>query len=260
MLHTERFLDQVPAQVHAALFDEGVYLCSPRTMYRILDGADELKERRNQVARPHDVKSELSAAQPNERWSWDITKLLEPAKWTSCYLSVILDVFSRDVVGWMVAPRERAVLAERLIEDTCAKQGIELTRHADRGSSMRSKPVALLLAARGVVRTHSRPRVSNANPYSEAQYKTLKYCPAFPERFGALEDARAFGQRFFAWYNHEHHHSGLNDLTPAMVHDGVAHDVRDQRMKVLAGASAAHPERFLRGAAAVASFAHDGLD
>jgi len=250
LLHTERFLDQAPAQVRAALLDERVYLCSPCTMYRIVDGADELKERRHQVARPHDVKHELSATQANERWSWDITKLLGPAKWTSCYLSVILDVFSRDVVGWMVAPRERAVLAERLIEDTCVKQGIEpgqLTRHADRGSSMRSKPVAVLLVDLGVVKTHSRPHVSNDTPYSEAQDKTRKYCPACPARVGALEDARAFGQRFFAWYHHEHHHSGLNDLTPAMVHDGVAHDVRDQRMKVLAWASAAHPEQFLRG-------------
>jgi len=249
-LHAERFLDQAPAQVHATLLDEGVYLCSPRTMYRLLDGADELKERRNQVARSHFVKPELSATQPNALWSWDITKLLGPAKWTYFYLYVILDVFSRYVVGWMVAPRESAALAERLIEDTCAKQRIapgQLTLHADRGSSMRSKPVALLLADLGVVKTHSRPHVSNDNPYSEAQFKTLKYCPTFPERFGALEDARAFGQRFFAWYNHEHHHSGLGYLTPAMVHHGLANGVRDQRMKVLAAAYAMHPDRFLRG-------------
>jgi putative transposase len=249
-LHAERFLDQAPAQVHATLLDEGIYLCAPRTMYRILDSAHELKERRNQVARPHYLKPELSATQPNELWSWDITKLLGPAKWTYFYLYVILDVFSRYVVGWMVAPRESAALAERLIEDTCAKQGIEpgqLTLHADRGSSMRSKPVALLLADLGVVKTHSRPHVSNDNPYSEAQFKTLKYCPAFPERFGALEDARAFGQGFFAWYNHEHHHSGLGYLTPAMVHHGVAEGVRDQRQEVLTAAYAAHPERFVRG-------------
>jgi putative transposase len=249
-LHAERFLDQAPAQVHATLLDEGVYLCSPRTMYRLLDGADELKERRNQVARPHFVKPELSATHPNALWSWDITKLLGPAKWTYFYLYVILDVFSRYVVGWMVAPRESAALAERLIEDTCAKQRIapgQLTLHADRGSSMRSKPVALLLADLGVVKTHSRPHVSNDNPYSEAQFKTLKYCPAFPERFGALEDARAFGQRFFAWYNNAHHHSGLGYLTPAMVHYGMADGVRDQRTTVLAAAYTAHPERFVRG-------------
>jgi putative transposase len=249
-LHAERFLDQAPAQVHATLLDEGVYLCSPRTMYRLLDGADELKERRNHVSRPHFVKPELCATQPNALWSWDITKLLGPAKWTYFYLYVILDVFSRYVVGWMVAPRESAALAERLIEDTCAKQRIargQLTLHADRGSSMRSKPVALLLADLGVVKTHSRPHVSNDNPYSEAQFKTLKYCPAFPERFGALEDARAFGQRFFAWYNHEHHHSGLGYLTPTMVHHGLAHGVRDQRRQVLTAAYTAHPERFVRG-------------
>jgi putative transposase len=249
-LHADRFLDQAPAQVHATLIDEGVYLCAPRTMYRILDGADELKERRNQVARPHVVKPELSATQANALWSWDITKLLGPAKWTYFYLYVIPDVFSRYVVGWLVAPGESAALAERLIEDTCAKQGIQprqLTVHADRGSSMGSEPVAVLLADLGVVKTHSRPHVSNDNPYSEAQFKTLKHCPAFPERFGALEDARAFGQVLFPWYNHEHHHTGLGYLTPAMVHYGVAEGIRDQRTKVLAAAYAAHPERFVRG-------------
>jgi len=249
-LHTERFLDQAPAQIHATLLDEGTYLCSPRTMYRILDDAQEVKERRNQVRRPAYVKPELLATQPNQLWSWDITKLLGPAKWTYFYLYVILDVFSRYVVGWMVAPRESAALAERLIEATCAKQGIvpgQLTLHADRGSSMRSKPVALLLADLGVVKTHSRPHVSNDNPYSEAQFKTLKYCPAFPERFGSLEDARAFGHPFFSWYNDEHHHSGLGYLTPAMVHYGVAECVRAQRTIVLAAAYAAHPERFVRG-------------
>jgi putative transposase len=249
-LHTERFLDQAPAQIHAALLDEGVYLCSPRTMYRILDSVHELKERRNQVRRPHFVKPELLATQPNELWSWDITKLLGPAKWTYFYLYVILDVFSRYVVGWMVAPRESAVLAERLIEETCAKQGItsgQLTLHADRGSSMRSKPVALLLADLGVVKTHSRPHVSNDNPFSEAQFKTLKYWPAFPERFGSLEDARVFGHSFFSWYNNDHHHSGLGYLTPAMVHYRFAEGIRDQRQEVLAAAFAVHPERFVGG-------------
>ena len=250
LLHTERFLDQAPAQVHATLLDEGVYLCSARTMYRILDDAHEVKERRDQVCRPHYAKPELMATRSNELWSWDITKLLGPVKWTYFYLYVILDVFSRYVVGWMVAPHESAALAERLIKDTCTKQGIEpgqLTLHADRGSSMRSKPVALLLADLGVVKTHSRPHVSNDNPFSEAQFKTLKYWPAFPERFGALEDARAFGRGFFAWYNHEHYHSALGYLTPAMVHHGVAAGVRDQRQQVLAAAYAVHPERFVHG-------------
>ncbi len=249
-LHTERFLDQAPAQVHATLLDEGIYLCSPRTMYRILDDADEVKERRDQVRRPQYAKPELLATQPNELWSWDITKLLGPAKWTYFYLYVILDVFSRYVVGWMVAPRESAALAERLIADTCAKQRIDpgqLTLHADRGSSMRSKPVALLLADLGVVKTHSRPHVSNDNPFSEAQFKTLKYCPAFPDRFGALEDARAFGQVFFPWYNDEHYHSGLGFLTPAVVHYGGAERVRAHRTRVLTAAYATHPERFVNG-------------
>jgi putative transposase len=249
LLHA-RFIDQAPAQVHATLLDEGTYLCSPRTMYRILEAAHEVKERRDQVRRPHYAAPELLATRPNDVWSWDITKLLGPAKWTYFYLYVILDIFSRYVVGWMVAPRESAALAERLIRETCAKQGIapgQLTLHADRGSSMQSKPVALLLADLGVTKTHSRPQVSNDNPFSEAQFKTLKYCPQFPERFGSIEDGRAFGQGFFRWYNEEHRHSGLGFLTPAVVHFDQAARVRDQRSQVLDAAYAAHPERFVKG-------------
>jgi putative transposase len=249
LLHT-RFVDQAPAQVHATLLDEGTYLCSPRTMYRLLDGAGEIKERRDQVRRPHYAAPELLATRPNEVWSWDITKLLGPAKWTYFYLYVILDIFSRYVVGWMLAPHESAALASRLIAETYAKHGIQpgqLTLHADRGSSMRSKPVALLLADLAVTKTHSRPHVSNDNPFSEAQFKTLKYNPHFPERFGSLEDGRAFGQDFFRWYNQEHRHSGLGFLTPAVVHYGVAAAVREQRQHVLAAAYAAHPERFVKG-------------
>ena len=249
-LHSERFLDQAPAQVHATLLDEGTYLCAPRTMYRLLDTAGEVKERRDQVRRPHYAAPELLATRPNEVWSWDITKLLGPAKWTYFYLYVILDIFSRYVVGWMLAPRDSAALAERLIAETCAKQGIQagqLTIHADRGSAMRSKPVALLLAELGVTKTHSRPHVSNDNPFSEAQFKTLKYCPAFPARFGSLEDGRAFGHHFFGWYNNAHHHSGLGFLTPAVVHHGRAERVHAQRTNVLAAAYVAHPERFVNG-------------
>jgi putative transposase len=197
---------------------------------------------------PHYAAPELLATRPNDVWSWDITKLLGPAKWTYFYLYVILDIFSRYVVGWMLAPRESAVLAERLIGETCTKQGIapgHLTVHADRGSAMTSKPVALLLADLGVTKTHSRPQVSNDNPFSEAQFKTLKYCPAFPDRFGSLEDARAFCHTFFRWYNHEHHHSGLGFLPPAVVHHGLAARVHAQRTRVLAAAYAAHPERFV---------------
>jgi putative transposase len=249
-LHSERFLDAAPAQVHATLLDEGTYLCSPRTMYRLLDTAGEIKERRDQVRRPHYAAPELLATRPNEVWSWDITKLLGPAKWTYFYLYVILDIFSRYVVGWMLAPRETAALAERLIAETCAKHAIQpgqLTIHADRGGAMRSKPVALLLADLGVTKTHSRPQVSNDNPFSEAQFRTLKYCPQFPERFGSLEDGRAFGQVFFRWYNHDHRHSGLGFLTPAVVHFGHATTVRAHRQQVLATAYAAHPERFVKG-------------
>ena len=248
--HDTRFIDQAPAQVHATLLDEGTYLCSPRTMYRVLDAAHEIKERRDQVRRPHYAAPELLATRPNEVWSWDITKLLGPAKWTYFYLYVILDIFSRYVVGWMLAPHESAALAERLIKETCAKQGIapgQLTLHADRGSSMRSKPVALLLADLGVTKTHSRPHVSNDNPFSEAQFKTLKYCPQCPERFGSIEDGRVFGQTFFRWYNEEHHHSGLGFLTPAVVHFDHAARVRDHRRAVLTAAYAAHPERFVKG-------------
>jgi putative transposase len=249
LLHT-RFVDQAPAQAQATLLDEGTYLCSPRTMYRILEAAHEIKERRDQVRRPHYAAPELLATRPNEVWSWDITKLLGPAKWTYFYLYVILDIFSRYVVGWMLAPHESAALAERLIKETCAKQGIvpgQLTLHADRGSSMRSKPVALLLADLGVTKTHSRPHVSNDNPFSEAQFKTLKYCPQFPERFGSIEDGRAFAQTFFPWYNEEHCHSGLGLLTPAVVHFDHATQVRDHRRDVLAAAYAKHPERFVKG-------------
>lgn len=249
LLHT-RFVDQAPAQVHATLLDEGTYLCSPRTMYRLLDGAREIKERRNQVRRPHYAAPELLAMRPNEVWSWDITKLLGPAKWTYFYLYVILDIFSRYVVGWMIAPHESAALAERLIAETCAKHDIppgQLTLHADRGASMRSKPVALLLTDLGVTKTHSRPHVSNDNPFSEAHFRTLKYCPLFPERFGSIEDGRAFGQAFFRWYNDDHQHSGLGFLTPAVVHFGQAPAIRAQRQQVLAAAYAQHPERFVNG-------------
>lgn len=249
-LHSDRFIDHAPAQVHASLLDEGTYLCSPRTMYRILDSVQEVKERRDQVRRPHYAKPELLATHPNEVWSWDITKLMGPAKWTYFYLYVILDIFSRYVVGWMVAPHESAVLAERLISETCDKQGIikgQLTLHADRGTSMKSKPVALMLADLGVLKTHSRPQVSNDNPFSESQFKTMKYRPGFPERFGSLEDARAFGRVFFPWYNDAHHHSALGFLTPAVVHYALADGVREKRKQVLAAAFAAHPERFVRG-------------
>jgi len=250
VLHKPRFMDLSPAEVYATLLDESQYLCSERTMYRILAANCEVKERRDQARHPHYAAPELLATRANELWSWDITKLLGPQKWTYFYLYVILDVFSRYVVGWMVAYQELASLAERLIEETCKRQEIvpgELTIHADRGSSMKSKPVAFLLADLGVTKTHSRPHVSNDNPYSEAQFKTLKYRPDFPERFGAIQDARAHCGDFFAWYNSEHHHTGLGLLTPHDVHYGLAGERLAGRTAVLAKAHAAHPERFTRG-------------
>jgi putative transposase len=248
-LHSERFRDKAPAEVYATLLDEDIYLCSVRSMHRILTQHGELKERRNQLRHPQYKKPELLATGPNQVWSWDITKLLGPAKWVYFHLYVILDIFSRNVVGWMVAERETAELAKRLISATCEKQGIvagTLTIHADRGTSMTSKPVALMLADLGVTKTHSRPHTSNDNPYSESQFKTLKYRPEFPERFGSIEDARAFCQSFFRWYNHEHHHSGIALLTPDMLHYGRAEVVIEQRQKVLDQAYTRNPERFVR--------------
>jgi len=249
-LHEPRFVDLAPAEVYATLLDEGTYLCSERTMYRILDENHEVRERRDQLRHPHYAAPELLATVPNQLWSWDITRLLGPAKWTYFYLYVILDVFSRYAVGWLVADGESSALAERLIAETVGRQNIrpgQLTLHADRGSSMRSKPVALLLADLGVTKTHSRPHVSDDNPFSEAQFKTLKYRPEFPERFGSLMDARGFCGTFFRWYNVEHHHSGLGLLTPHDVHYGLAAARRAERAVVLAAAHDAHPERFVRG-------------
>jgi len=247
LLHSQRFVDASPHTIHAILLEEGHYPCSVRTMYRLLAEEDEVRERRNVLRHPQYAKPELLATAPNQLWSWDITKLKGPVKWTYFYLYVILDVFSRYVVGWMVATRESATLAKKLIGETCAKQGIEpgqLTLHADRGSSMKSKAVALLLADLGVTKTHSRPRVSDDNPFSEAQFKTLKYRPEFPQRFGSLADSRAFCRPFFRWYNTEHRHSGIAFMTPENVHHGRATQILETRSATLDAAFEAHPERF----------------
>jgi len=249
LLNSERFADLAVPQVHATLLDEGAWLCSQRTMYRVLAAEGQVRERRDQLRHPSYERPELLASRPNELWSWDITKLKGPAKWNHYHLYVILDVYSRCVVGWMVAERETATLAAKLIEATIEKQGIardQLTIHADRGSSMRSKALALLLSDLGVTKTHSRPHVSNDNPYSEAQFKTLKYRPDFPERFGSLEDARAFCQRFFEWYNHEHRHSGIAMMRPIDVHLGRAGTIVERRVVTLEAARTRHPERFVR--------------
>ncbi len=248
LLNSERFCDASPRQVYATLLDEGHYVCHWRTMYRILGEHQEVRERRNQRRHPRYKKPELLARGPNQLWSWDITKLRGPQKWTYYYLYVIMDVFSRYVVGWMIAPQESSTLAKELIETTFVRQSIardELVIHSDRGPSMTSKTVAQLLADLGVEKSHSRPYVPNDNPYSEAQFKTMKYRPDYPDRFGSIEDARQWARGFFRWYNSEHYHSGLGLLRPEMVHYGEAERVRTQRQRVLEEAYTRHPERFV---------------
>jgi putative transposase len=249
-LHSPRFVDQAPRQVFAGLLDEGKYICSVRTMYRILEQEGEVRERRNQLQHPEYKKPELLATGPNEVWSWDITKLLGPVKWTYFYLYVILDIFSRYVVGWMVAERENANLANYLIEETCCKQDIapgQLMLHSDRGSPMKAKSLAMLLGTLGVTKSYGRPHVSDDNPFSESQFKTLKYRPDFPKRFGSIQDALQFCRHFFEWYNRQHYHSALALLTPQDVHYGRAEQIIAERQRVLTRFYEAHPERFVNG-------------
>jgi len=245
LLHEERFVDQSPAEVYATLLDEGKHYCSERTMYRILAVNREVSDRRRQRRHPIYAAPELMATRPNQLWTWDITKLRGPVKGVYFQLYVIIDAYSRYVVGWMVAENELAVLAKDFIEDTCRRQGIDrdqLTIHADRGTSMKSKQVALLLADLGVIKSHSRPSVSNDNPFSESQFKTLKYRPDFPDRFGSLQDTREHLAKFFAWYNTDHHHVGIGLLTPHDVHFGLAEQRLARRAVVLDAAYAAHPD------------------
>ncbi len=250
VLHSERFVDTSPAEAWATLLDEETYMCSVRTMYRILEDHQEVRERRNQLRHPNYSKPQLLATAPNQVWSWDITKLLGPAKWTYFYLYVIMDIFSRYTVGWMVAQRESAMLAQRLIDATYEKEAIEpgqLLIHADRGPSMTSKTVAHLMADLGITKSHSRPYTSTDNPFSESQFRTMKYRPEFPDRFGCVQDARTFGQTFFHWYNFDHHHSGIGYLTPAAVHHGLAETIITARTAALERAYAANPDRFVKG-------------
>jgi putative transposase len=252
-LNSDRFADMAPGEIYATLLDEGSYLCSERTMYRILARHGQNCIRRQSPPRTL-PRPELLATRSNELWSWDITKLKGPAKWTYFYLYKILDVFSRFVVGWMVAYKESARLAEDLIAETCLKQEIvpgTLTIHADNGPSMISRQVAHLLVDLGVAKTHSRPHVSNDNPYSESAFKTLKYRPGFPDRFGSIEDARSFCREFFRWYNFNHRHSGIAMLTPQQVHYGKFQETLDRRSTTLVNAYLEHPERFVRGVPAI---------
>jgi putative transposase len=249
LLRSPRFIDLAPAEVYASLLDEGVYLCSIRTMYRFLTANDEVRERRRQLRHPAYQKPELLAQGPNQVWSWDITKLMGPAKWSYFYLYVIIDIFSRRVVGWHIADAETAALFKPLFDDAVVKHGIvrgQLTLHADLGAPMKAKTTALMLAELGVTKSHSRPYNSNDNPFSESCFKTLKYQPQFPKRFGCIEDAKTFCRYFFDWYNRDHHHAGIGLMTPDQVHYGQADDVHAARQKILDLAYAANPDRFVK--------------
>ena len=251
LLNRERFVDQSPYEVYATLLDEGIYHCSIRTMYRILDEHAEVQERRNQLRHPAYTKPELLTTAPNQLWSWDITKLRGPVTWQYYYLYVILDVFSRYVVGWLLADHESAALAEQLIAGSCRKQAIgrdHLTLHADRGAAMTAKSLAQCLSDLGVDQSHSRPYTPDDNPFSEAQFKTMKYRPDYPQRFDSQDQAYTWARAFFPWYNNEHHHLALGLLTPASVHFGQAPEIIAQRQVTLDAAYARHPERFIRGA------------
>ncbi len=248
LLREPRFVDLAPAEIYATLLDEGVYRCSIRTMYRLLAEHDEVRERRDQLRHPVYRKPELLAEGPNQVWSWDITKLMGPVKWTYFYLYVILDIFSRRVVGWQIADAETAALFKPLFDDAVIKHDImpgQLTLHADRGAPMKAKATALLLADLGVTKSHSRPHTSNDNPFSESHFKTLKYQPEFPERFGCIEDARVYCRAFFNWFNQDHHHAGIGLMTPNQVHYGQADAIHAARQKTLDRAFAANPERFV---------------
>jgi putative transposase len=253
LLHSERFVDTAPAEVHATLLDEGVYLCSERTMYRLLERTSETKQRRQSLPRAF-ARPELIATRPNQVWSWDITKLKGPAKWTYYYLYTIIDIFSRYIVGWMIAYRERAFLAEDLFAESCLRQSIvpgQLTIHGDRGKTMTARTLAQLFVDLGITKTHSRPYVSNDNPFSESNFKTLKYRPDYPEFFPSIDAAREYSHCFFTWYNHDHRHSGVCMLTPEIVHYGLANDVLRARQDVLTNAFERNPNRFVRGVSKV---------
>lgn len=250
VLNSPRFMDQAPRQVYARLLDEGIYLCHWRTMYRILNDHAEVHERRHVRKHPVYKKPELLATSPNQVWSWDITALRGPAKWMNYPLYTVLDIYSRYVVGWMIAEVESSELAKQLIAEITHKQAIQtdqLILHADNGAPMRGKPLSQLLLDLGITRSHNRPYTSDDNPFSEAQFKTMKYRPDYPDRFDSLNEARQWARRFFDWYNHQHYHSGLNLLTPASVHYGEHEAIKQQRQTVMNIAYQVHPTRFVKG-------------
>jgi putative transposase len=251
LLREPQFTDLAPAEVYASLLDQGIYHCSIRTMYRILHEHAEVKERRRQLRHPVYQKPELLAEAPNQVWSWDITKLMGPEKWTYFYLYVIIDIFSRRVVGWCVADTESAILFKPLFQDAVTKHSVspgQLTLHADRGPYMKAKTTAFMLADLGVTKSHSRPYTSNDNPFSESHFKTMKYQPQFPKRFGCIQDAKTFCRHFFTWYNQDHHHFGIGLMTPDQVHYGQADDVYAARQETLCRAFQANPNRFVNKA------------
>jgi len=249
VMQQPEYCDQAPGEIYASLLDQGVYLCSIRTMYRILHENQSVKERRHQLRHPTYTKPELLAEAPNQVWSWDITKLKGPVKWTYFYLYVIMDIFSRRVVGWCIAHAETATLFKPLLKQAIEQHQVpkgHLTLHADRGAPMKAKATAFLLADLGITKSHSRPHTSNDNPFSESHFKTLKYQPQFPKAFGCIEDARQFCRQFFDWYNQNHYHHGIGLMTPDQIHFGKAPDILAARQGVLDKAYASHPERFVK--------------
>ena len=249
-LHSDEYLDASPAEVYSDLLSRGKYICSIRTMYRVLESANEVRERRNRAKHPVYAKPELVATAPNQVWSWDISKLRTGKPFSYLFLYVILDIFSRYVVGWMVAERENSNLATLLIEETYRRHGVEpeqLILHADNGPQMVSGTTVQLCAKLGIMRSHNRPYVSNDNPFSESHFATAKQHPLFPKTFGGLDDGLAWGRKFFPWYNEKHSHSGLAYLTPHQVHTGTYVNVMEKRQAALDAAFARNPERFVKG-------------
>jgi putative transposase len=249
-LHSDRFVDHAPAQVYATLLDEGTYLCSPRTMYRVLATQQEVRERRAQRTHPTCPVPRLTATAPNQVWTWDVTELKGRAKGDRHKLYVVLDLYSRYVVAWMLASRESVVLAQRLITAACRRHGIlrgHLTAHSDRGSIQTAKDLHALYEELGITSSLSRPRVSNDNPHSESLFKTTKYAPVYPGRFASFAHAHQWCTDFFVAYNTTHRHSGIAYLSPTAVHHGTAPAILAQRIITMHAAHQRHPERFVRG-------------